>query len=1083
MPTDHLDDTSSTATDETRRKAKRHIVLSAAERKAGNRARAEGGSVSPLAGATASSNSLLSTYKGAGEEAPGAGVVAVEPDVTPASVLDDAEEILRLKTEGAQQESRSRQASESLESLGGGEAEEALRAAREVIASYEERQMVSERLVRSLENRMMHQAAREQVLVAKLRKQIEELRSGEAEPLPAVRARVRDELEQARLEAELEVLHARHAELEAGNERLRAERDAARRATEDVERREAKARRRVQRAAAAVHEEAARVRDELRAARGALSSDVPRLAAEAVAAGLEEFFGADVVGGGRAGDADALTAAPSQFIPVGGSGQWVLKSKEAYAEDFQVFAALADGVREQATAMLEAAEAAVAAADEGDGVGADGNGVLGDEDEAAESTPPPHPPPPEVLVSLDFLQRYSGFVPAARGLRAAEAARHAVTAVGHCVGVVQPALRARVEALEAELARLQLTPSEKEELAELRCTLRHQEHCISELTANLVFRSEELEAAEQRAQEAEEQLATELPSQCVPLLQTRQSMRIIIRLATRLYIAQTRERKLRLLVGESHKDQQRNFTEVIKEVVHVQRIEAIAEADEEKKPPAPAPAPQKRVPPSGALHKVYCFRCGDGPHRNRGPCPTCKTVLFYGVNIAEEKKKFLIEEYERTLRKWVNGPLREERERERQREREAAALVSMRRQQLALAAPSPSRRLDPNPPLALVPAPPQQPLPPPCVLFAPAPPRSVGTQTHGRLHPAEQHVAEKPCHLRQLTNGAAELLLLACRDPPGAEPALPPPAAAAGAADLRRWWQGDAVPSSAAAADEQVGCYTRSRACQDGIVPESRVCLPHRTPAQPPPVVPQQPQSAAVSAAVAVADARALPPGRRSSCVDPPPPQPQQPAGAGAARASLRPTQAHLAQQGGRTGARTMVAAVAVAAATAARVGGGGVGPERIVHAARPPDALQAEKRLRLGSRHYRTVAGPYPFQQEVGLTPVTESRDWLLTPPQKKKRDHLGGGGGGGGLKPARAAAEKPGSAGVVAGVGEAATLSPFGTPHGTPTAAGRKEVFSFAEYLSLKGAPGGSGGAAAASTRPVPVAARDRFSSVQCA
>ena len=56
---------------------------------------------------------------------------------------------------------------------------------------------------------------------------------------------------------------------------------------------------------------------------------------------------------------------------------------------------------------------------------------------------------------------------------------------------------------------------------------------------------------------------------------------------------------------------------------------------------------------AGPATKVYCFRCGSGPHRNRGPCPQCMTVLFYGVNIAEEKKMFLMEEYERALRKWV----------------------------------------------------------------------------------------------------------------------------------------------------------------------------------------------------------------------------------------------------------------------------------------------------------------------------------------------------------------------------------------------------------------------------------------------
>eukprot|EP00755_Sulcionema_specki_P020963 Sspe_Gene.73238::Locus_44071_Transcript_1_1_Confidence_1.000_Length_3560::g.73238::m.73238 len=51
--------------------------------------------------------------------------------------------------------------------------------------------------------------------------------------------------------------------------------------------------------------------------------------------------------------------------------------------------------------------------------------------------------------------------------------------------------------------------------------------------------------------------------------------------------------------------------------------------------------------------KVWCWRCGDGPHRNVGPCPACKHALYFGINISQERKRFMMEEQERALRKWM----------------------------------------------------------------------------------------------------------------------------------------------------------------------------------------------------------------------------------------------------------------------------------------------------------------------------------------------------------------------------------------------------------------------------------------------
>eukprot|EP00659_Diplonema_papillatum_P006439 gene6439-9857_t len=52
--------------------------------------------------------------------------------------------------------------------------------------------------------------------------------------------------------------------------------------------------------------------------------------------------------------------------------------------------------------------------------------------------------------------------------------------------------------------------------------------------------------------------------------------------------------------------------------------------------------------------KVWCWNCGVGPFRNLGPCPACRVVLFYGVSIAEDKKRFMLEEYERAVKKWIS---------------------------------------------------------------------------------------------------------------------------------------------------------------------------------------------------------------------------------------------------------------------------------------------------------------------------------------------------------------------------------------------------------------------------------------------
>eukprot|EP01063_Lacrimia_lanifica_P037289 TRINITY_DN7610_c0_g1_i1.p1 TRINITY_DN7610_c0_g1~~TRINITY_DN7610_c0_g1_i1.p1 ORF type:complete len:730 (+),score=245.43 TRINITY_DN7610_c0_g1_i1:27-2192(+) len=64
-----------------------------------------------------------------------------------------------------------------------------------------------------------------------------------------------------------------------------------------------------------------------------------------------------------------------------------------------------------------------------------------------------------------------------------------------------------------------------------------------------------------------------------------------------------------------------------------------------------------REPPSKG--KVWCWNCGAGPYRNVGPCPKCRCVLYYGISIAEEKKKLFVEEYDRALKKWAAESRRE----------------------------------------------------------------------------------------------------------------------------------------------------------------------------------------------------------------------------------------------------------------------------------------------------------------------------------------------------------------------------------------------------------------------------------------
>ena len=73
-----------------------------------------------------------------------------------------------------------------------------------------------------------------------------------------------------------------------------------------------------------------------------------------------------------------------------------------------------------------------------------------------------------------------------------------------------------------------------------------------------------------------------------------------------------------------------------------------------KKPKVRKLIPDPNQPESGLL-KAYCWKCGGGPFRNTGPCPSCRASLYYGWSIAAEKKKFMLEEYERSLKKWISS--------------------------------------------------------------------------------------------------------------------------------------------------------------------------------------------------------------------------------------------------------------------------------------------------------------------------------------------------------------------------------------------------------------------------------------------
>eukprot|EP01065_Artemidia_motanka_P024758 TRINITY_DN29660_c0_g1_i2.p1 TRINITY_DN29660_c0_g1~~TRINITY_DN29660_c0_g1_i2.p1 ORF type:complete len:1185 (+),score=308.07 TRINITY_DN29660_c0_g1_i2:53-3607(+) len=85
------------------------------------------------------------------------------------------------------------------------------------------------------------------------------------------------------------------------------------------------------------------------------------------------------------------------------------------------------------------------------------------------------------------------------------------------------------------------------------------------------------------------------------------------------------------------------------------RRERDMEKEREEVADATACAAKKRQTGMIDAGKVYCWQCGFGPTRNVGPCPECMSVLYYGVDLSRQKRRWMIEQMAMALSRLVKN--------------------------------------------------------------------------------------------------------------------------------------------------------------------------------------------------------------------------------------------------------------------------------------------------------------------------------------------------------------------------------------------------------------------------------------------